>query len=343
MKNVMGYFMKMLLFLLVFFLQGYNPVVTDQLYGNSISKREGNGKPRLSFEEEAYDFGKIYTGEKVEHRFRFKNTGSGKLVISKVETTCGCTAALASKNILQKDEEGEIVATYRAGLSGGKVKKAITIYSNDPDKPRFTLIIGGIVLEEVSVKPTHLNFGIIKMEERSTRKIIIRTVPEKKIEILKVESLDPYIEVDRVNDIDDLTCFQVTLTGGIFPGRVRGIISVYTTSEKYKRIDIPFYAEVVGDITFYPEVVHFDGTTNGKGLKRTVIINFINTNVKIEKIEAFPGVIKYRVTDLNNASKKIDITLEGNQPVERIDGNLKIYTSSPIQPVIIIPVKGKLF
>ncbi|OOP55621.1 MAG: hypothetical protein AYP45_13705 [Candidatus Brocadia carolinensis] len=37
----------------------------------------------MVFEEQTYNFGKIYIGEIVEHGFKFKNQGSAELLVKK--------------------------------------------------------------------------------------------------------------------------------------------------------------------------------------------------------------------------------------------------------------------
>jgi hypothetical protein len=44
------------------------------------------GKPRITFAQKEFDFGKVETGEKIEHVYEFRNTGDGTLVIHKVRS-----------------------------------------------------------------------------------------------------------------------------------------------------------------------------------------------------------------------------------------------------------------
>ena len=44
------------------------------------------GKPRIAFTQKDFDFGKVETGEKVEHVYKFRNTGDGILLIHKVRS-----------------------------------------------------------------------------------------------------------------------------------------------------------------------------------------------------------------------------------------------------------------
>jgi hypothetical protein len=44
------------------------------------------GKPSIAFVQKDFDFGKVETGEKVEHVYKFRNTGDATLLIHKVRS-----------------------------------------------------------------------------------------------------------------------------------------------------------------------------------------------------------------------------------------------------------------
>ena len=44
------------------------------------------GKPKIAFVQKDFDFGKVETGEKIEHVYEFRNTGDGTLLIHKVRS-----------------------------------------------------------------------------------------------------------------------------------------------------------------------------------------------------------------------------------------------------------------
>lgn len=311
-----------------------------------IAKTEENNKkatekPRISFAENRYDFGKIYIGESLKHGFKFKNIGSDELIIKNVKSSCGCTAALVSKDRLLNNEEGEVEIKFNPGSFVGKVTKSVVVNSNDPENPQYKLTITGEIIEEVIVNQKLINFGIIKKGGTRTRNIEIKTVPELNIEIKKVESPNPYITIAQNKIQDNHYNYQVEISEYDYVGRFTGIIFIYTSSSKQERIDIPFFGEIVGDITFYPEVLSFGYMQKGQDVKKTVIVNFMNKDIKIEKIEIDPDIGNYQVSELHN-SKKIDVKLGKDSAVGKITGNLKIYTNSSIQPVINIPINGEI-
>ena len=56
--------------------------------------------PKVKFQEEKWDFGKVKEGQVKTHVFVFANEGDAPLLIKRVRTSCGCAAALISdKNV----------------------------------------------------------------------------------------------------------------------------------------------------------------------------------------------------------------------------------------------------
>lgn len=329
--------------LLFIFITCCNVLIADTRDNENTHTEKILEKPKIVFEEKLYDFGKIYIGEIVKHGFIFKNHGSGELIITSVKSSCGCTAALVSKSNLLKGEEGEVQIKFNPGRFIGRVTKSVTVNSNDPENPAYKLTITGEIIEEVRVNPKQINFGIIRKGDSCTRNVEIKTTPELKIEVKKVESPNPYITITQNKTADDdVYSYQVSIEKYDFIGKFNGIVFLYTSSNRQERIDIPFSGEVIGDVTFYPEMVSFGNIKKNQDPNRSVIVNFVNKDVKIEKIEADPSIINYAVSDLNDSSKKIDIKLGKDILAGKITGSLRIYTNSAIQPVITIPISGEV-
>jgi len=100
-----------------------------------------SGRPKVVFKEKEWNFGQIKQGEVVTHEFIFRNEGTAPLKISRVTTSCGCTAALVSANELAPGQEGRLKATFDSRGYYDKVVKYIYFESNDPEQPRLELTI----------------------------------------------------------------------------------------------------------------------------------------------------------------------------------------------------------
>jgi hypothetical protein len=85
----------------------------------------------ITWEKSSYDFGDVFQGEKVEHTFRFTNTGNRELVITNVEVTCGCTTPKGwPRDPIPPGGGGELTVAFNSAGKIGKQNKVITITSN---------------------------------------------------------------------------------------------------------------------------------------------------------------------------------------------------------------------
>jgi hypothetical protein len=85
----------------------------------------------ISWEKSTHDFGDIFQGDKVEHTFRFTNTGNQNLVITNVEVTCGCTTPKGwPRDPIAPGGSGELTVAFNSAGKIGRQNKVITITSN---------------------------------------------------------------------------------------------------------------------------------------------------------------------------------------------------------------------
>ncbi len=86
--------------------------------------------PAITFEEGSFDFGDIYQGDKVEHIFNFENTGDSPLIITNVQTTCGCTATNWEREPILPGAKSSIKVSFNSAGKMARNNKVITIISN---------------------------------------------------------------------------------------------------------------------------------------------------------------------------------------------------------------------
>ena len=96
---------------------------------------------KIQLEENRYDFGEITEGGIVKHSFKFKNTGKMPLIITDVQTTCGCTVPSWNKNAIQPNAMDEIKVEFNSAGKEGNMDKPITIIANTfPVRTEFKLV-----------------------------------------------------------------------------------------------------------------------------------------------------------------------------------------------------------
>ena len=87
--------------------------------------------PVISWEKSTYDFGDLVQGDKVEHIFKFKNTGKEPLIITNVQVTCGCTTPRGwARDPIAPGQSSEITVAFNSLGKFGKQNKVVTIISN---------------------------------------------------------------------------------------------------------------------------------------------------------------------------------------------------------------------
>ncbi|MFW0716650.1 DUF1573 domain-containing protein [Pedobacter sp. N23S346] len=103
---------------------------TAEVAGSNNKTVVSPDAPVIVFEREIFDFGKIAQGEKVNHEFKFKNTGKSPLIISNATATCGCTVPEFPKEPILPGKEGVIKVTFNSQGKEGMQDKVITVNSN---------------------------------------------------------------------------------------------------------------------------------------------------------------------------------------------------------------------
>ena len=115
--------------------------------GNTGSKVAPADAAVITFERDIYDFEKIEQGEKVQHEFKFKNTGKSPLIISNATATCGCTIPETPKEPILPGKEGFIKVVFNSEGKMGMQDKVVTVTSNaNPNVSTVHLV--GEVLEK---------------------------------------------------------------------------------------------------------------------------------------------------------------------------------------------------
>ena len=203
--------------------------------------------PSISFSEDSWDFGEIKQGDKVSHVFIVMNEGTGTLQITKVRSSCGCTAAVLSKRELENGEKSEIKATFNSKGRSGPFMKTIFVHFNDPQTPMKKLVLRGKILtgeSESLIKfiPVSWNIGLVK-----EKKVFI-----KQITLLNTGYKDVVISALKTSEHIK---GEMSLPQVLSPGKVARVNLQLTVPENKGKIaeKVTFYTDVPGNptMTYY--------------------------------------------------------------------------------------------
>ncbi|MDB5120055.1 MAG: hypothetical protein JWN56_1273 [Sphingobacteriales bacterium] len=110
----------------------------------AFTAMQSANQAEFKFETETHDFGKIPQGKPVSVDFKFTNIGEEPLIISNVETTCGCTTKEYTKTPIKKGGSGVVTVTYNANAVS-PFTKGITVKSNAKTPVKVLYIKGEVV------------------------------------------------------------------------------------------------------------------------------------------------------------------------------------------------------
>jgi hypothetical protein len=104
-------------------------------------------KIEFKAKENTIDYGNVYKDEDSGVRvFEFTNTGDAPLIITNVQSTCGCTVPSKPTDPIMPGKTGEISVKYN--MNPGPIRKTITVESNatNVEGGRVAIKIKGEVL-----------------------------------------------------------------------------------------------------------------------------------------------------------------------------------------------------
>lgn len=135
-----------------------------------------------------FNFGEVFQGEKVTHVFGFTNSGDAPLLIDRVKSSCGCTAALLSSKEIAPGESGTIKATFDSSRFRGAITKMIYLYSNASGNETTRLAIKGKVKPVVDFDPQQLVFGGVEEGSVKQLTVVLKNASERDLLIQNIRA-----------------------------------------------------------------------------------------------------------------------------------------------------------
>ena len=136
----------------------------------------------------------------------------------------------------------------------GNIKKTATVYSNDPQQPRVTLTMQGIVKTLIDVRPA-TNVAFRGLADQQTEKVIDLVGSSHPFHIQKVESSLGEKITYKVETVEDGKHYQLKITNGLKQGNYSGFIKASTDLPQKPEIIVRISGNIEGDIAVKPQTI----------------------------------------------------------------------------------------
>jgi hypothetical protein len=225
--------------------------------------------------------------------YRFRNLGSGDLVVRRVQPNCRCIDAKVSKPKVSPGGDAVIELRYRLEGPGGSFCHKTTVETNDPALPVITLKAGGFAGAAVEVNPPWLDLGEA-VEGQAARGVcfVKYSGDQARFSInearcaLAGASVQHYLTKDvelmrkwwpKASTASRVSpgahAIEVSFTPvKQEPGEIESSLLVRTDIEGFQEISIPVLARVVSRVTLRPSVVSFGKVSPGTVVERSVVL-----------------------------------------------------------------------
>ncbi len=141
----------------------------------------------------SHDFGEVWQNSVVMHRFEFTNNGKDTLHITRVRTSCGCTAAMVSAAAIAPGASGTIEAKFNTQGRKGPQQKSITIETSADRNEDLLLQLKGTILVPYPATPEYIRFSECVAGRSDTVAITLMNKTAKSIQIGQPRSSDAHI------------------------------------------------------------------------------------------------------------------------------------------------------
>ncbi len=224
--------------------------------------------PRIEAPQSAFDFGWRDSAETVTNRFVLRNAGDGPLYLTDIRTSCGCTRAEPARRALEPGEETELeVRTALRGLNG-RIRKSVTVTSNDPDTPYLSLWVEGDARAAVSLEPPSVSFGRIDPSRPPASETVRLTGYLTNVTIRAATSDTAAFTLTRASDGRSLT---VTPPLAPTPGVCRGLAHVTLSDPSQPTLALPLYAWVDDLIRIAPPALAFRPSAQAASVRLIIV------------------------------------------------------------------------
>lgn len=300
------------------------------------------------FEHRTHDFGVVVRGQKVEHRFPFKNIYVEDVHVASVTSTCGCTVPEVSKNHLKTYETGEIVATVNTKSFLGRKQATLRVSFSEPFPAEVQLTCTVYIRSDVVLHPGSVQFGsVLHGMGAEAKTITVSYAGRSDWEISSFECANPHLAIKlaetRRNSGRVDYQLQVALKPDVPVGYIRDQVILITNDHDPKSQRVPVLVEgvVAPAVSVRPSPLLLGVLGLGQQVTRTLVVQGVEP-FRILKITGPDDRFTFRFSDEQKPLHVIPVTFKADVVPGKVSGSILIETDMASHQQIEAAVEGQV-
>ena len=276
---------------------------------SSFAQDEAPKAPKLEVENVVQDFGQVKPKEVFDFTYKFANSGNDKLVISRVQSTCGCTVPELAKTEYQPGEKGEVKVRYTASQREGALTKHLYLHSNDPTNPRFELLIKSETVLKVEVEPKQIELSLVK-DNAGFKDLTVRSKDGQDFSITDVMmrgNAFKFVYDSKIKAVEHK--IKVITDKEVLEKNLAGVITIETDHPDCEVVSATYNTMPLFSAS--PSRIIMQDAKPGETISREIWVKSnYQEDVTIDKAVSSKGYMKWEVLDIKGslAKVKVDIT-----------------------------------
>lgn len=218
----------------------------------------------------SHDFGKVRQTDKLSHTFKVRNTFSQPVRITKLETSCTCTASSSDLigRVVEAGEAIDLPVTMNAG-GGRKASQAsekVKVAWENGQRNHTGILelrIFAYVQPEFLVEPQSLDFGTVSDYRPVCRTLRLQAIADPTLRVMEATTSHPQLVVNRIRPIDDgpYTDIDVSYQGKdqLQPSSITGLVKLKTSSTRVPELSFYVQGEFQPPVDVSPSSVTIAG------------------------------------------------------------------------------------
>lgn len=268
--------------------------------------------PKITFENDVFDFGEVGPNKKNTGKIKFTNTGDALLRITKVARCCGVVTKIG-KMEYEPGESGELEIAWNSGSQPSTFRRKLVIHSNDPKTPQTTINIQAKIVLQVDWKPKNLRL-FLDEENAGCPKITIYSVDKQPFSIQQFKSTADCITADYDSSVKATKfILEPKVNIDAMPKNFKGRININLTHPEGRIATILF--SMLAKYTVRPSMIILWNSEPEKPVVRKVdLLNNYRKDFEIESVTATRNIVGVKVLEQKEITHGYQLEVELTPP-----------------------------